>query len=697
MRLIIFSFAFFSVILLSSCSKKNNSQNNDLQPVSNKYITTDDEDSQISQIKREAGNVITEDNSNSKIEEYPDIEVLSEDTIISDDKYEEFKKIKGISNPEELYDSLEKLLILKNIKINEIKDIGTLDLEIVKNLRNPCPNILETKDLNQLNESISNEFKFTKNILQFHLSEISKVKYFKKKFISTIQQNLSLKDDDSLEYIIEELIKISDLPQDIEDYIKDYKVNLENITTEDELNNLLIFLIERILNYQNIDYSLIKIEEILNNASNLFQKVKDDFKHKLYLRKIVKTLTKSEIISEYQLMARTNSEMYYTFMESIEHLNNVDLNKLSSIINSIEDISIKIQLNNIIKEKKEFNYKLNEATSKIPKQTKGPGGITNLSRTCYINSIMHILSKDPEMFYAFEVNYDWTRKKYTRFLNLKPSQFPMYTIEQKDALSFKNKTNYKQLKIFTGRGKKIIENIYKGKNTNKKNAKSFYKSLQDIGWKQKLTTQNDSLEVLDFIVNHLPRSNNMSNKAIFKYENWIGENMITTLEDIFISNPLTINDDIPFEEVINENIKPIEEEAKKTRMINGIIRKVTSCSNKKFNYNNLPKTMVFALGRSGDKKDTKIKSLIKISEILAIRPEWTMNNPKGESVKYQLLALNIHKGKDLKKGHYISYVKNNNHWYQISDSQVTPISTSIDKINEISKNAYILIFKAISE
>ena len=47
------------------------------------------------------------------------------------------------------------------------------------------------------------------------------------------------------------------------------------------------------------------------------------------------------------------------------------------------------------------------------------------------------------------------------------------------------------------------------------------------------------------------------------------------------------------------------------------------------------------------------------------------DNPYGESAKYELIGLTVHKGATDRQGHYIAYTLRNESWFRFDDEEFT--------------------------
>ena len=62
--------------------------------------------------------------------------------------------------------------------------------------------------------------------------------------------------------------------------------------------------------------------------------------------------------------------------------------------------------------------------------------------------------------------------------------------------------------------------------------------------------------------------------------------------------------------------------------------------------------------------------------------------------RYEVVATIEHIGKEMKSGHYISYIKRNNNWFLCDDTKITPLAN--DNTSP-TKNSYIILLKEAIE
>jgi ubiquitin C-terminal hydrolase len=110
---------------------------------------------------------------------------------------------------------------------------------------------------------------------------------------------------------------------------------------------------------------------------------------------------------------------------------------------------------------------------------------------------------------------------------------------------------------------------------------------------------------------------------------------------------------------------------------------------KKINITTLPKYLYIQLNRFdyNTEQTTKIENEIIIPNILNIN-ELTEKDNQG--YHYKLQGFIRHIGTTIDRGHYISYIKNNNKWFKINDNIITEENEK-DALNE-AKKSYIILY-----
>ena len=63
-----------------------------------------------------------------------------------------------------------------------------------------------------------------------------------------------------------------------------------------------------------------------------------------------------------------------------------------------------------------------------------------------------------------------------------------------------------------------------------------------------------------------------------------------------------------------------------------------------------------------------------------------------DKIEYELIAINCHMG-SIESGHYFSYIKNKNFWYQMNDDTITHVNNVQKMLLQTQRTAYILVYK----
>ena len=115
--------------------------------------------------------------------------------------------------------------------------------------------------------------------------------------------------------------------------------------------------------------------------------------------------------------------------------------------------------------------------------------------------------------------------------------------------------------------------------------------------------------------------------------------------------------------------------------------------NKKIKFAILPKILIFTIQRINTLTEfLKNNQLIEIEEFIDLKEfidEDLIENKDNNKFLYRLFGINNHSG-SINYGHYYSYTKVNNCFFEFNDSYVSKIN-----VNNISKNAYALFYEKI--
>lgn len=103
--------------------------------------------------------------------------------------------------------------------------------------------------------------------------------------------------------------------------------------------------------------------------------------------------------------------------------------------------------------------------------------------------------------------------------------------------------------------------------------------------------------------------------------------------------------------------------------------KMKNDSKKKFMFKTLPNVLVIHLKRF-DNYQRKIQKFIRFNNELDMRKYITEAKEHNNGSKYTLYAILIHNGYSSNSGHYYSFLKKNNAWYEMNDSSVQKVAES---------------------
>ena len=110
---------------------------------------------------------------------------------------------------------------------------------------------------------------------------------------------------------------------------------------------------------------------------------------------------------------------------------------------------------------------------------------------------------------------------------------------------------------------------------------------------------------------------------------------------------------------------------------------------KKINFNILNDILILSLQRMDPYLSVKNDAKVSFEDILDLI-EFYDNEPNLKELKYQLFGIINHHG-SITFGHYYSYIKLENVWFEFNDSNVN----KLDSIEYISSKAYIFIYQKI--
>lgn len=130
-------------------------------------------------------------------------------------------------------------------------------------------------------------------------------------------------------------------------------------------------------------------------------------------------------------------------------------------------------------------------------------------------------------------------------------------------------------------------------------------------------------------------------------------------------------------------------------LLNALVSSFGLSAQNKFQMS-LPQTMMITLQRFISRDDGQTEKLnykISLDDEIDLA-EHCMDEITG-SKRYRLVGIVVHRGQTAFGGHYVSYVRDREQWYLLNDETVTPIVGSIDDIEELKTDAYILRYERI--
>ena len=559
----------------------------------------------------------------------------------------------------------------ENLNTKKEKDEET-DINITNKLNNIIENLKKVKKI-QMNKFITKNNQFTNDI--FDKEKNTEINEYKSK----IKEG-----KDSIPNLIQEQIVKNGIQQK----------NLELNCINKNINSL---------NDKQKEYK-IKEENKLNEQINPFIKT-----HKT-IYNLNKNKDFNEIINEQSLDINNNNSNILEQINKNDLLqkSNIKYRNFGVINNKFQNSDIlKINIENI-KNKYIVKKDLDKIIAKknIPQLiTQSLTGLVNLRETCYMNTglqnLIHCVPFIDNLFSVLDEFREVIEEKIisNSFINLclSLSKIDNYNLkynfnsynpnlfrlnfcqvhkqysdnEQHDSLEFirillddiskelnqtKIISQYKELST-EGKTKEYQNSEYNEFYLRRENSiiiKIFYSQIMNI-FKCECGDISYSFEkILDI---PLLFSNDMNNKEI---------NLIDLISKYFEGEELTWN--LPCKKCKRKNVK----------------------RNKKIQITILPKVLIFSLQRFNPVTGVKINKYINFEEFIDLSSFCDIDFFNGEmNAKYKLFGISNHSG-TVNFGHYYSYTKVGNNWYEFNDSIVKLINLSF-----YSKAAYFFFYEKI--
>lgn len=311
---------------------------------------------------------------------------------------------------------------------------------------------------------------------------------------------------------------------------------------------------------------------------------------------------------------------------------------------------------------------------------RGLSGIINYGNTCYINSAIQALS------HTLGLTHFFLSDDFKKHINLND----------------KNQTSID----FTIQWVKLLRGLWEDNCT--VSPKSFFKILvkisneKNIDLNMSFNVQNDIQEFIMLVLNLFHDAfktdlQEKKNNKIFEKE-WYTffKNDYSVIVDLFYGQVMTKLKNIDNDKIVSTSYQPVcffalpvtVNECNiydcidlylKDELISLAIDNEETTVRKSITVTKFPNILIITLNRF-DSLNNKINSVVDIPEIL------DMSRYSKKPIEYDLYTICNHTG-SCNSGHYTSYCKNNNKWYEFNDNTVI-------KLKELNKtNAYCLFYK----
>lgn len=325
-------------------------------------------------------------------------------------------------------------------------------------------------------------------------------------------------------------------------------------------------------------------------------------------------------------------------------------NTTASLLNRYNklDLSIKADHENKTKLALTIKQKIMKSgeAAPLPEDFKG---IKNGGNTCYLASVMQIITHTPEYRNAFDEN---RVQKHPRMAAM---------------------------------GRYIIQQIQSGKGVTVEEIVNFRTELINAGWLSRnfieAPRQQDAALLLNFILEET-----QADMQITELDRWqtipVSEPKVPRKTPLNLLNipGLAVDGQIAMQQLIADflNVPLINDNMTHTRSLIGELPPVLTIQLNRFSYDRI---LLAAF---------KLNQKVTASNTIQI-PVSVTENSIEQFVTYDLTGFIVHLGASINFGHYVSYYLKNGQWYGANDAHVNPVTIQV--VNEAAKEAYTFTYK----